>query len=127
MIEFGVLNLEGFSDPTLGPLFFSLFKSLLMGSFYDTMITTGSFPKTLEIRNTPGGAIWQLYHVMSAEEAGRIANGADERGFYSRILVDFRPDQETFPTWRKEVDWGTELPEEHRYPGYGEKEYHEEE
>jgi len=64
--------------------------------------TDNKFPKTLEIRNTPGGMIWQLYHVNNKKEAEVLSKNASINGFLEQTLVDYREDkEETFPDWRE--------------------------
>lgn len=59
------------------------------------------FPKTLEIRNTEDGMIWQIYHINNLKEAEILSINAAKNGFYSRRVVDFRKEEEeTFPDWR---------------------------
>lgn len=66
------------------------------------------FPVTLEIRNTPDGCIWQIYHLQSQEEVNRISNTAGFNGFESCEVVPFQPEEsETFPRWRNDVEWTT--------------------
>lgn len=66
--------------------------------------TQGStFPKTLVIRNTIGGWIWQVYHVDSDQQAYYLAQGAKSKGFEGRTLEDYHGDEETFPNWRMEM------------------------
>ena len=61
-----------------------------------------NWPKTLIVRNTPGGMIWQIYHVKSAEEANVLANNASKNGFFGITLEQYQPSQEeTFPDWRE--------------------------
>tara|TARA_R110000803_G_scaffold87494_1_gene154220 strand:+ start:4795 stop:5025 length:231 start_codon:yes stop_codon:yes gene_type:complete len=72
-----------------------------------TNITTSSeYPKTLVIRNTKGGMIWQVYHINELYEAERLSFRATKNGFESCTLDDYKSDyEETFPDWRKECDW----------------------
>jgi hypothetical protein len=63
--------------------------------------TTSDYPKTLLIRNTVGGMIWQIYHVNNIHEADRLADNATKNGFYGISLEEHMPDsEETFPDWR---------------------------
>ena len=39
------------------------------------------FPKTLEIRNTEGGMIWQTYHINNIKEAEILAKNSFNNGF----------------------------------------------
>jgi hypothetical protein len=66
--------------------------------------TQGSkFPKTLVIRNTVGGWIWQIYHVDSDLQALYLAETAKSNGFEGRTLEDYHGGEETFPNWRMEM------------------------
>ena len=59
------------------------------------------YPKTLLIRNTVGGAIWQLYHVQKESEAQKLSINAEKNGFWGRTLVDYREtEEETYSNWR---------------------------
>ena len=61
-----------------------------------------TFPKTLVIRNTSGGMIWQIYHVQSEREAERLSRNATDNGFFDISLEDYIPNsKETFPDWRE--------------------------
>lgn len=63
--------------------------------------TTPDYPKTLLIRNTVGGMIWQIYHVNNIHEANRLAANAAKNCFEGISLEEHKPDQEeTFPDWR---------------------------
>jgi hypothetical protein len=64
-----------------------------------------NFPKTLEIRNTAGGAIWQLYHVQTQKEIDFLTKVSRGNGFYSQTVVDFDGEEETFTGWRNDVKW----------------------
>lgn len=60
------------------------------------------YPKTLVIRNTIGGMIWQIYHVNSDKEADTISSNAASNGFLGITLEDHQPKlKETWPDWRK--------------------------
>lgn len=65
--------------------------------------TKGIFPKSLVIRNTPEGAIWQLYHVDNYAQANYLSTNADNNGFKGITLEDYNSGQETFPNWRMEL------------------------
>jgi|TARA_R110002153_G_scaffold6210_16_gene28632 hypothetical protein len=68
--------------------------------------TNIEYPKTLVIRNSEGGMVWQVYHVNDYYEAERLSFRATKNGFESCILEDYEDGcEETFPTWRKECDW----------------------
>jgi hypothetical protein len=65
--------------------------------------TTCDFPKTLIIRNSKGGMIWQVYHVQKESEASKLSFNATRNGFESINLEDYQPHyEETFPNWREE-------------------------
>lgn len=67
--------------------------------------TTDTFPKTVMVRNTVGGMIWQVYHVNHVRSAEIIAEYASKASFESVTLEDFQPNmEETFPNWRNECD-----------------------
>lgn len=67
---------------------------------------TDDYPKTLIVRNHPGGMIWQIYHVQKLVEAERLASTAYKNGFYAVSLEDYKPNlEETWPDWR-ETDGG---------------------
>lgn len=68
-------------------------------------ITNDKYPKTLLIRNNPGGMIWQVYHVQKRSEAEKLAQNAHNNGFYGVSLEDYQPDlEENWPDWRKTCD-----------------------
>lgn len=68
---------------------------------YKDNTTTPEFPKTLLIRNTPGGMIWQIYHVQKKIEAERLSTNAFKNAFLSCTLVDYKPEyKENAPDWR---------------------------
>lgn len=72
-------------------------------------ISSGSFPKTLIIRNHLGGMIWQVYHVEKESEADKISSNATSNGFESITLEDYQPEMEqTWPDWR-ETEGGKEI------------------
>lgn len=67
--------------------------------------TKNEFPKTLVIRNSKGGMIWQIYHVQKESEADKLSFNATNNGFESITLEDYQPQhEETFPNWREECD-----------------------
>lgn len=69
---------------------------------YLDISTSGSYPKTLIIRNHEGGLIWQVYHVQKEREAKLLSGNATENGFMAITLEDFKEDyEETFPDWRE--------------------------
>ena len=61
------------------------------------------FPKTLLIRNTPEGMIWQIYHVDNFIQANYLSINANNNGFKGITLVDYQGGTETFPNWRMEL------------------------
>jgi hypothetical protein len=72
-------------------------------SFTD-LSTDMSYPKTLFIRNTEGGMIWQVYHVHNDKQAHLVSKNAKDNAFHGRELVDYDPTyEETFPNWREEL------------------------
>lgn len=72
-----------------------------MSSFYNNT-KDDIFPKTLEIRSTCGGFIWQLYHINNLQEAEIISYSSSLNGFQSRMIQDYYETDETFPNWRNE-------------------------
>lgn len=67
------------------------------------------YPKTLLIRNTVGGMIWQIYHVEKESEAAKLSDRATLNGFQDCELTDYKEDQEqTWPDWR-ESEGGKEI------------------
>lgn len=71
---------------------------------YKDISTEGlSFPKTLVIRNSVDGWIWQIYHVDSHQQAYYIAENAKNSGYEGRTLEDYHGGEETFPNWRMEM------------------------
>ena len=67
---------------------------------------SNAFPKTLFIRNSVGGMIWQVYHVQKLKEAEILSHNATMNGFESCILENHNADyEETFPNWRNECDF----------------------
>lgn len=64
--------------------------------------TDNNYPKTLFIRNTKGGMVWQVYHVEALVEAERISANATRNGFESCTLEDHKPDEpQTWEDWRE--------------------------
>lgn len=62
------------------------------------------FPKTLLIRNTKGGGIWQVYHVDNFAQAIFLSNNAKRNGFEEQTLIDLDTSfSETFPGWMSEM------------------------
>ena len=73
---------------------------------FKNITTSSEYPKTLVIRNTKGGMIWQIYHVNELYEADRLSFNATKNGFESCTLEDYHFNhEETFVDWRKESDW----------------------
>lgn len=68
--------------------------------FRDTS-TTDKYPKTLLIRNTVGGMIWQVYHVQNDKEAELLSTNAHKNAFLDRELTDYLDEEETFTDWRE--------------------------
>lgn len=66
-------------------------------------LSTKGFPKTLVIRNTVEGMIWQIYHVENKEQAYHLAKNAKINGFEGRSLEDYCGGEETFPNWKMEL------------------------
>lgn len=82
-----------------------------MENTYQDNTTTSNYPKTLLIRNEPGGMIWQVYQVQKESEASKLSANAMGNGFHSRTLVDYTEDyDETFPDWR-DTDGGKRITE----------------
>jgi hypothetical protein len=73
---------------------------------YKDLSNSNEFPKTLLIRNSVGGMIWQVYHVNNLHEVEVLSKNATNNGFESVTLVDYDISyEETFPDWRSECDW----------------------
>lgn len=67
--------------------------------------TNTDYPKTLMIRNSIGGCIWQIYHVQKESEAIKLEANARKNGFYGSTLEDYQPEHdETWPDWRETCD-----------------------
>ena len=76
---------------------------------YTDKTTNNDYPKSLLIRNTPGGMIWQIYTVQKEREVDKLATNATRNGFYGITLEDFDANYtETFPGWR-ETDGGKSI------------------
>jgi hypothetical protein len=68
---------------------------------YSNTSSNEDYPKSLIIRNTVGGMIWQVYTVEKLTEAEKLAVNATANGFFGITLEDFDEDQEeTSPGWR---------------------------
>lgn len=71
-----------------------------------TDISKGDYPKTLMIRNSKGGMIWQVYHVNNKAEAALLSSNAYKNGFYGSTLENYQPkEEETWPGWRDDPQW----------------------
>jgi hypothetical protein len=71
---------------------------------FENISINNNWPKTLVIRNSKGGLIWQVYHVNNDAQAIHITEGAHDNGFESVTLQDYDEDMvETFPNWRMEL------------------------
>lgn len=76
---------------------------------YRNTSTSEEYPKTLLIRNTFGGMIWQVYHVEKESEAAKLSHGAALNGFQDCELTDYKEDwEQTWPDWR-ETNGGKEI------------------
>lgn len=85
---------------------------------FTNISTNDTYPKTLLIRNTPDGMIWQVYHVRNHEEAMKLSFRATQNGFYGITLEDHQPDEyeETWPGWRVESkDFEPNDDDQHEY------------
>jgi len=72
---------------------------------YTNNSTDDIYPKTLVIRNTKGGMIWQVYHVKKQSEADKLSANATLNGFGAITLENYQPDtKETWPDWRETAD-----------------------
>ena len=66
-----------------------------------TDISTKDYPKTLIIKNTPDGMVWQVYNVEKEIEAIKLSANAFNNGFLGITLEDFDKEvKETYPDWR---------------------------
>ena len=73
---------------------------------FKNISNSSDYPKTLIIRNTEGGMIWQVYHIKEFYEADRLSFNATKNGFEACTLEDYKGQyEETFPDWRKKCDW----------------------
>lgn len=78
---------------------------LIMGRVYIDM-SSGDFPKTLKIRNTHDGMIWQVYHPDSQQDVDEITKRAHANGFYGITLENYQPEEkETWSDWRETKVW----------------------
>lgn len=62
------------------------------------------YPKTVHIRNSVDGCVWQVYHVNNINEAKMLGRNSLKKGFERTDLVDYSPCEETFPNWRESCD-----------------------
>lgn len=68
---------------------------------YTDVSTNDKYPKTLIIRNTKEGMIWQVYNVEKEIEAIKLSANAFNNGFLGITLEDFDKEvKETYPDWR---------------------------
>ncbi len=68
--------------------------------------STTDFPKTLLIRNTPDGCIWQVYHVDNEHDVNMLSDNATNNGFYGITLEDHLPEyEETWSDWKETKAW----------------------
>lgn len=73
-----------------------------MSLYYSNLSQNTDYPKTLIIRNTPDGGIWQIYYVQNQYEADKLSKNANRNGFYGITLEDYQSEhKETFPNWRE--------------------------
>jgi hypothetical protein len=72
--------------------------------------TNNNYPKTVVIRNSKGGMIWQIYHVHSYRAAEIIAKRAHDNAFDGVTLEDYQPNmEETSPNWQNDFSTDVEL------------------
>lgn len=73
---------------------------------YTDLTTSKEFPKTLIIRNTPGGMIWQIYHPDTQEDVDNLTSNAYSNGFFGITLEDYNSElKETWEDWRETKIW----------------------
>ena len=76
---------------------------------YRETSTSEEYPKTLLIRNTVGGMVWQVYHVEKESEAMKLSDIATLNGFQDCELTDYKEKwEQTWPDWR-ETSGGKEI------------------
>ena len=63
-----------------------------------------NYPKTLVIRNSYGGMIWQAYHIHNDEEKDILESNAQKHGFIC-FVKDYNYTDETSPGWRETNEW----------------------
>ena len=69
---------------------------------YTDNSTNDKYPKTLVVRNSEGGMVWQIYHVEKEKEAEILARNATGNGFYAITLEDHQPElKQTWEDWRE--------------------------
>ena len=72
--------------------------------------TNNNYPKTVVIRNSKGGMIWQVYHVKSERAAEIIAKRAADNCFEGVTLEDYQPNmEETSEGWQNDFSTDVEL------------------
>lgn len=72
--------------------------------------TNNNYPKTVVIRNSKGGMIWQIYHVKSERAAEIIAKRAADNCFEGVTLEDYQPNmEETSEGWQNDFSTDVEL------------------
>jgi len=77
---------------------------------YKDISTDNNYPKTVLIRNSPDGMIWQIYHVNSERAAAIIAKRAKDNAFEGVTLEDYQPNmEETSPNWQNDFSADVEL------------------
>lgn len=71
------------------------------------MYLNDHWPKTLIIRNTTNGLIWEAYDVNNIEEAKMLAKTSKMNRFLSRTLEErgYCSGGETFDDWRNHEEW----------------------
>lgn len=76
----------------------------------ENISTNNNYPKTVVVRNSKNGMIWQIYHVKSERAAEIIAKQANENAFDGVTLEDYQPNmEETFPNWQNDMRSNVEL------------------
>ena len=104
-----------FSSQSTSSEYFSEWPCLGLGSVYYLLSSTkgynagtstkGNDMQQLEIRNTIGGMVWQVYHVETKQEIEmltRTARGNDFEGFKISDTIDR---EETWLGWRDTDAW----------------------
>ena len=63
--------------------------------------TSKEFPKTIIIRNTFDGMVWQVYHVKNNYDKSVIILNAFNNEFKGISVEDYQPElEETFTNWQ---------------------------